>query len=75
MTEKVEVQQREGTDRGKKGNFYSSCSSLIIDLTEMTKNTIFSMTKGHNSFILQAIYFKLAEPHCTIVLNIYTKFH
>ena len=31
MTEKVEVQQREVTDRGKKGNFYSSCSPLKND--------------------------------------------
>ena len=64
MTEKVEVQQREGTDKGKKGN-------LIIDL----KNTIFSMTKGHNSLNSQKLYLKIAEPHYLIVLNIYTKFH
>ena len=37
--------------------------------------TIFRIIKGHNSFNPQTIFFKLSEPHCYVVLNIYTKFH
>ena len=35
----------------------------------------YTITKGHNFLHPKVIYFKLAEPHYTIVLNIYTKFH